>query len=131
MGIKAQWYIENRVITLTLTGKPTAADLVEGDTEAVRLMQSAPDKIVHLMLDASGADSLPPFSALRTLQSRRQPNKGWVIIFGSISPLIRAVAELTARALGDKMHMFRYRSDALRFLRSVEADLVLPADEHV
>jgi|SRR5688572_10543448 hypothetical protein len=128
MGMQARWFIENRVAIVELTGKPTDTEFRAGDEELVKMMQSVPGQTVHLLLDFSNATSLPPFNALRTLQSRRQPNKGWVIIFGEISPLIRAIAELAARALGDKMHMFRYRRDAMRFLKQIEPEMVLPAE---
>jgi hypothetical protein len=128
MGVRAQWYVENRVAMVILTGKPTADELRAADGDLIRMMQSVPDQTVHLMLDASDAQAMPPFAALRNLGSRKQPNKGWVIIFGDISPLIRAVAEIAARALRDNMRMFRYRSDALRYLKSVEPELALPTE---
>src|SRR5262245_28328857 len=102
MGMHTEWLVESRIALVKLTGKPDADELKAVDVEVVKMMQSVPENTVHLMLDFSQADSLPPFNALRTLQSRHQPNKGWVIIFGEISPLIRAIAELTARALRDK-----------------------------
>lgn len=123
MQYEIDWFIRYRVIQENIRGNPTTREIQQHFEACERLLseaaEAAPDNMVHLLIDALEAESVPPIYKMIQPGAKLlgYKNRGRALLM-TRNPKVSAVYEITSRLGGERyvLHIFREREAALEFL---------------
>jgi hypothetical protein len=114
---------------MKISGHHSAEDVFKADLELIALYQTTPFQKIHLIFDFTETQSIPPISTIIRVKIGRQINLGWVIIFGSLHPLVRIITATSLRIFNLPFRLVASRAEALQFLTM--SDSTLPPLENI
>ncbi|MBZ0280408.1 MAG: hypothetical protein K8L97_06680 [Anaerolineae bacterium] len=123
MPLQIGWYIPYRVIDERIWGKITAEVMQQHQDMIVQMLNEAqihaPDTRIHLLLDTTETESMPPvYMMLKTaLPVLRFKNRG-IMFHITRSSAIRNIIELTAHITQFQLQSYFNREEAIRTLEA-------------
>lgn len=128
MPIQVEWMIPYRIIDERLSGRLGTEDLMQHSRFLVQMLSEAlavaPNRQVHLLLDMSDAQNVPP---VYTMMKEAAPvlkmsNRGHLVLI-TRNAVIRNIVELTAHVMRFSMQACSSREEGEQILRiRVEED---------
>lgn len=84
MPYQHQWLIDGQVLYGRIWGQQTLDELTMSNADVVALLDSAEDRLIHMLIDDSKLGELPAslFQIRKTLTYANHKNLGWAITFG-------------------------------------------------
>lgn len=128
MGVETFWLVEDRVILQRLYGEVTIDDLKESTRSGEALLNSSPEQVIYLLVDARAVTHYP--KQLRELVSVFQDAKPdkviWTLIL-SEETIVRFLGSAVTQMLGLRVRVFKEPAALYNFLH--EHDEHFPAFE--
>ncbi|MCU0515064.1 MAG: hypothetical protein MUE40_21115 [Anaerolineae bacterium] len=122
MSYTIHWLAPERVLLVTVNGDILADEALRLDVEVIAQCRSTP-RTLYVLLDMTGARSLPALFTLLNTRAYREPNVGWWVVYGSGNTLVRTLILVTASTLRLKLRLLKDRTGALRFLNIIDRTL--------
>lgn len=124
MSAKAFWLVEGRVIYTALNGRLSIEEFEKVDNHIVDLIKGASGAQVHVIVDATELEAIPPIHDLGKLRHMKNFRYGWMLTIGSSrKPAIHTTFVLLAQMFKVRHMELRTLDEALRYLYSVEPSL--------
>lgn len=124
MSYEGGWYIPCRVAEVRFWGPVTNEDLDIHTELCVKLLTEAqthaPERRIHLLLDATEVTSLPPLYLMlpRALPVLRFKNRDMMFVITQKSTF-RSIMEITAHVLNFSVSTFDSRPEAIQALEAL------------
>ena len=129
MTLQLSWYLENRVILLTIHGENSEKELFDVDRLVINYLNQSSAPLVHCILDQTNAIVLPTFKAAALIMTTTKlkwpnhPQYGWAIIIGQTHPLLRFVTAVATSFFKIRQRGFRSMDEGLDFLNAIDSTL--------
>jgi hypothetical protein len=133
MPQKMDYWVEKRVTFHWITGDVTAAEFLEANTTAVRLVREGIGP-VHHVVDATGVGrvnlNLKQLGEITSLL--REPNLGWILFIGG-NPIVRFLAAVLTQHDRVKFRVVDNQDAAWQLLLRVDLSLSdeVPTDHRI
>lgn len=129
MPHEIDWWVEGRVIHITVTGSLEIRHLANLDTIATRMV-AAGTAPVHVVINVNGVTSYPPAIETYLPMVRPSPHPeqlGWSVIVEAHDAALRFIMTILAQLLGvrGRVHSTDTLEEALVFLRSQDTSLAV------
>jgi hypothetical protein len=123
MSYQIGWFRRYHIIEEQIKGSPSVAEIEQHFAACEQLLaeaaEAAPRNMVHLLIDARQAESVPPIYEMIQPGARLLTfkNRGRAVLVTQ-NPKVRTVYEITSRLGGDRyvLHIYPERAEALAFL---------------
>lgn len=129
MGYKGEWFVQNRVLLLSVWGERTLEEMREGSAYIVNAVRngSAP---VHLIIDMQNVTGHPRrIGEVRdTLVVFDEPNLGWVVTITQ-NRALKFISDILTQMARKSYKSFDNPQDAVNFLWHIDPSLLQPIPE--
>lgn len=122
MPTDTQWYVEGRVIYTRVTGDITMEDVIAMNARTVELLKQG-TPLIHHIVNVEQMTSFPLKLAELTKAVQFVPEMGWLLIVGTIHPIIRFFGSIITQVSKARFRTFEKEPDALHFLWDVDVTL--------
>lgn len=125
MPFSVNWYIENEIIFVHLSGVLTADEVRESLLTVAHLIDTSPRSLVHIITDT--VDIVQPLSSVDNLKVMREvgnhERNGWSVILGEKSMLVKIGVAIATSLFRTRTRTFDTLEDAEAFLKEVDTTL--------
>ena len=129
MALQLSWYLENRVILLTIHGESSDQDLFDVDQEIINYLNQSSAPLIHCIMDQRNAILPPTFKAAALIVTAtklkwpKHPQYGWAIMIGQPHPLLRFVTAVATNFFKIRQRGFNTMDEGLDFLNDIDGTL--------
>lgn len=120
---RIEWLVEGRVLLVTWSGVLRQDEIQDVDEKVLHLLRAHPDNQVHVMTDFTSLTVPPSLLTFRNSKSPAEPNYGWALSYGYITPLVRTILAFLGTLFRIRYRTFKTREEAIRFLETVDKTL--------
>jgi len=123
MALQINWQVEGRVIHEKFRGKMSSQTIHEHEAALAHYLKQGQAPNMHLLVDFSELDDLPPLYALQHNRWAQHPRLGHVVVYGLNNKPTQWMAKLILSFAGVRHRFARDEQDAIAKLQAMDVTL--------